>query len=137
MLRYLLRRVAALVAVVVAVTAATWLTVHLLRPNKFPHDPRPLLVQLGDYLQSVFLHLDFGRSWAGSQRPVADLLAEGLPADLWLLAGGMVFGLICGMAGGAVAAARRGTPTARVLEVAAMVFLCTPVYVVGLALLLL
>src|SRR3954451_15405172 len=128
-MRYLLRGVASLVAVVVTVTAATGLTVHLLRPNKFPHDPRPLLVQLGDYLQRVFLHLDFGRSWSGSQRPVADLLAEGLPADLWLLAGGIAFGLLAGIAGGTVAAARRGTVMARFLEVVAMLFLSTPVYV--------
>src|SRR3954454_11405983 len=137
MLRFVLRRVASLVLVVVAVTAATWLVVHLLRPNKFPDDPRPLLLQCGDYLQRVFLHLDFGRSWSDGGRPVADLLSEGLPADLWLLAGGLVFGLVGGIAGGTVAAARRGTPSARALEVAAALFLCTPVYVVGLTLLLL
>jgi peptide/nickel transport system permease protein len=135
--RYLLGRVANLTAVVLLVTVATWLSFHVLKPAKFPPDERSMLVQLGDYLQRAALHLDLGRSWTGSARPVAELIAARLPADLWLLAGAMAFGLTAGLAGGAVAAAREGTWIARTLEVSAALFLCTPVYVVGLGLLLL
>jgi len=49
----------------------------------------------------------------------------------------MAFGLVAGIAGGAVAAAREDTWLARALEGAAAVFLCAPVYVVGLGMLLL
>src|SRR3954451_18153553 len=135
--RYLLGRVANLTAVVLLVTAATWLSFHILKPEKFRGDERPMLVQLGDYVQRAVLHLDLGRSWTGDPPPVAEIIAARLPADLWLLAGAMVFGLAVGVAGGAVAAAREGTWVARLLEGAAALFLCTPVYVVGLALLLL
>lgn len=137
MATFIVRRAASLIAVVVLVTAATWVVIHVLRPEKFPDDPRPLLVQLAGYLERVFLHLDLGRSWAGSQRPVAELLGRGLPADLWLLGGGIAFGVGAGVAGGAVCAARPNSAVARVLEALAVLFLCTPVYVVGLTLLLL
>src|SRR3954471_19726081 len=135
--RYLLGRVANLTAVVLLVTVATWLSFHVLKPAKFPPDERPMLVQLGDYVQRAVLHLDLGRSWTGSTRPVAEIIAARLPADLWLLAGALAFGLAAGIAGGALCAAREGTWIARALEAAAVFFLCTPVYVVGLALLLL
>ena len=135
--RHLLGRVANLTAVVLLVTIATWLSFHVLKPDKFPPDERSMPVQLGDYLQRAALHLDLGRSWTGSTRPVAELIAARLPADLWLLTGAMAFGLAAGVAGGTVAAAREGTWIARTLEMSAALFLCTPVYVVGLGLLLL
>jgi len=135
--RYLLGRVANLSAVVLLVTVATWLSFHVLKPEKFHGDERPLVVQLGDYVQRAVLHLDLGRSWSGSTRPVADIIAARLPADLWLLAGALAFGLVAGIAGGALCAAREGSWVARALEGAAVLFLCTPVYVVGLTLLLL
>ena len=135
--RYLLGRLANLTAVVVLVTVATWLTFHILKPEKFRGDERPMLVQLGDYVQRAILHLDLGRSWTGSTRPVAEIISTHLPADLWLLAGAMAFGLFAGIAGGAVAAAREDTWPARLLEGAAALALCTPVYVVGLGALLL
>jgi len=97
--RVLIRRLPWLIVTVVCVTAATWLTFRLLRPERFRDDPRPVSTALVDYLEGAFLHFDLGRSWAGSRRPVAELLGQGLPADLWLLAGGVVFGLVVGLAG--------------------------------------
>jgi peptide/nickel transport system permease protein len=135
--KFLILRVLSVVAVVVMVTAITWLCIHLLRPEPFAGDPRSLPVQLGAYLRDAFLHFDLGNSWRGSQAPVADLLREGLPADLWLLGGGMAFGLLTGLAAGTYVGARPRSALARAIETVAMIFLCAPVYVVGLSLLLL
>jgi peptide/nickel transport system permease protein len=110
--------------------------IHGLRPELFD-DSRALPVQLGDYLGGVFQHLDIGRSWATGDREVAELLRQGLGADVSLMAGGLVVGLGGGLAGGVLSAMRAGRPGGRLLEALAMLALCAPVYVVGLQLLLL
>jgi peptide/nickel transport system permease protein len=134
--KLIIGRVATGLAVVIGVTAVTWLLIHGLRPELFD-DSRALPVQLADYLVGVFVHFDFGRSWARGNREAADLLREGVGADLALMAGGLAFGLIGGLAGGVLSATRAGRPSSRLLEAAAMLALCAPVYVVGLQLLLL
>ncbi len=135
--KIVLGRVVSVVIVIVGVTGLTWLVVNALRPDLRAGDDRLIFVGLVDYLQSAFLHFDFGTSPTGSNRDVQDLIRQGLPADLSLLAGGMVVGLVGGIAGGAYCAARAGSAKARVLEAVAMLFMCAPVYVVGLMLLLL
>src|SRR3954470_8330670 len=115
MAKFAFKRTAGLVIVVVVAVSATWLSAHLLRPNRFPDDERPLLVQLGDYLQRLFLHFDLGRSTSVGRRPVAELVLQGLPADLWLLAGAVAFGVVTGLAGGVYCAARQGTFASRAL----------------------
>jgi peptide/nickel transport system permease protein len=122
--------------VVVFVTAITWLLMHGLRADLFD-DSASLPAGLADYLGGVFLHLDFGRSWGVGTQPVGDLLRRGIGADVSLMVGGLAVGLLGGLAGGVVSGVRAGRPTSRVLEAAAMVALCAPVYVVGLQLLLL
>src|SRR3954453_4448434 len=136
MAKFAFRRTAGLVVVVVVAVSGTWLSAHVLRPNRFPDDERSLPVQLADYLQRLFLHFDLGRSTSVGQRRVSDLVLQGLPADLWLLGGALAFGLIAGLAGGVFCAARSGTLASRALQGAAAFFLCAPVYVVGMALLL-
>ena len=133
---FFLTRLLSVFAVVLAVTVITFLTVHLLRPESFAFDRRPLLTQLVDYVEGVFLHLDFGLSWEHQGRSVAELMGAGLPADVALLAGAMVLGTVGGMAGGAVCARRPGTVSARALEAAAAFFIIAPVYWVGLMLIL-
>lgn len=135
--RFVLGKVTSMVVVVVGVTGLTWLAVNALRPDLRTGDDRLIFVALFDYLQSAFLHFDFGTSRTASNREVDDLIRQGLPADIALLAGGLTVGLVAGIAGGAVCAARPGSLWARVLEAAAVLFMCTPVYVVGLTLLLL
>jgi peptide/nickel transport system permease protein len=135
--KFLVLRLLSVVAVVVMVTAITWLCIHLLRPEPFAGDPRSLLHQLGDYLQRAFLHFDLGESWSRNPRPVAETLRKGIPADLSLLIGGMLFGVVTGLIAGTYVGARPRTALARLIETCAMVFLCAPVYVVGLSVLLL
>jgi peptide/nickel transport system permease protein len=134
--KLVLGRVASVAIVVVGVTALTWLAVNALRPDLRTGDHRMIFVALADYLQNAFIHFDFGRSATGG-REVAQVIREGLPADLSLLVGGMAFGLLAGAVGGAYCAARPGTVPARALETLAALAMCAPVYVVGLSLLLL
>lgn len=128
-----LRRLAAALLVMVAVAAITFTMLHVLRPESFP-DPRPLGTQLLEYLEGVFLHLDFGRSREQPELQVAGMLRAGLGPSVSLLAGGVAVGLALGIAGGMVAAAREGTAVARGIELLAIVALCAPVYWVGLML---
>ena len=135
--KFVLLRLVSVVGVVVMVTTITWLVIHGLRPDAFAFDDRGALVQLGDYLQRAFLHFDLGHSWEGHQPAVADMVRQGLPQDASLLVGGLAFGLIGGLVAGAYCGAHPRTWPARVIEAVAMCFLCAPVYVVGLSLLLL
>ena len=134
--KLLLAKLASIVVVVVGTTGLSWLIVNALRPDLRAGDDRPLFVALADYLESAFLHFDFGSSTTASNREVETLIRQGLPVDLSLLAGGLAVGLSGGIAGGALCAARPGTLSARVLDALAVLFICTPVYVLGLALLL-
>jgi peptide/nickel transport system permease protein len=134
--RFVFTRLASVAIVVVGVTALTWLSVNALRPDLRAGDDRVIFVALVDYLQSAFLHFDFGRS-ATSGREIEELIREGLPADLSLLGGALAFGLLGGIAGGAYCAVNPRTRRTRLLESAAAVCMCTPVYVVGLMILLL
>ena len=137
MSKYVLGRLVSVVVVVVAVTGLTWLAVNALRPDLRAGDDRFILIAGADYLQRAFLHFDFGVSRTASNREVIDLIRQGLPADLSLLAGGLTVGLVGGIAGGAICASRPRSFLARALEVIAAVAMCAPVYVVGLMSLLL
>jgi peptide/nickel transport system permease protein len=134
--RFLLRGVVSVVVVVVGVTAITWLLVNLLRPDLRAGDDRFILVALADYLQNAFLHFNFGTSFT-ARRDVAELIRQGLPADLSLLGGALVFGLGAGIAGGAYCGARPRTKGAGLRVRVGALVMCTPVYVVGLSVLLL
>jgi peptide/nickel transport system permease protein len=132
--RRLAGRVAGVAAVVVLSTACAWLLYHALRPSLFAGQEDQSLWR---FLDRAFLHFDFGTSQEGSRRPVADLIREGLPADVSVLAGGLLLGLAGGV-GGALFCARdpRGRAS-RAVQGLAMAALCAPVYVVGLGALLL
>ena len=134
--KFVLTRLLTVVVVVVGVTGLTWLAVNALRPDLRAGDDRFILVVLFDYLQSAFLHFDFGVSRT-TNREVEDLIRQGLPADLSLLGGAIVIGMLLGIAGGAYCAAYPRTRWARVLESASAVLMITPVYVVALMTLLL
>jgi peptide/nickel transport system permease protein len=127
-------RLAAIAAVVVLSTACAWVLFHALRPGLFAGQQDQTLWH---FLDRAFLHFDFGDSQAGSRRPVADLIREGLPADLSVLAGGMALGLAGGVGGALLCAQNPRGRASRALQASAMAALCAPVYVVGLGALLL
>jgi peptide/nickel transport system permease protein len=107
-----------------------------LRPEEYAGTG--LMPGLGHDLDRSLLHFDFGEAcmFAGCPK-IRDLWARGYAADLWLLGGGLLFGVLGGIGAGVWCATRWRSPGARALEAAAMLAFCTPVYVVGLALLLL
>ncbi|WP_205697701.1 ABC transporter permease [Conexibacter sp. SYSU D00693] len=126
---FLLRRLVGLVAVLAGATALTHALLRVLRPDLFGDDLGVVRGTL-EKLERVFLHLDLGRGGV-SNRPVLDLMLEGLPADAALVAGGLLLGLLGGLAAGAVAA--RGPRWRSVaLQALALVALCAPVYWVAL-----
>lgn len=95
---------------------------------------RPLPVQLASYVGNV-LTLDLGQSYR-AQRPVVDMLFERLPATILLTGSAYAFALILGPLLGAIAATRPRTIFDSVLMVVALVFYATPIFWVGLLLIL-
>jgi peptide/nickel transport system permease protein len=119
----------------VAVAALTFLTPRLLRPDFYPG--QGIASGVANDLERLLLHFDLGRAWLWPGSPeISGMLARNYAADLWLLGGAMVIGVGGGVAGGLWCASRRRSVVSRVLEASAMVLYCTPVYVVGLLLLL-
>jgi hypothetical protein len=64
-------------------------------------------------------------------------LADGMPVDLVMMAGGLGFGLLAGAAGGLVALARPRSPLALVLDLLSGLGVSLPVYWMGFAILML
>src|SRR5512133_3743461 len=110
MLVFVLRRLLAVAAVMVGVAALVFSVFYGLRPERGA-DGTGYFHQLSHFLMRVFFHLDLGASQerALSFQPVFPLLRASFPADLSLVAGGLVTGTAAGIALGAVAQQRRGT----------------------------
>jgi ABC-type dipeptide/oligopeptide/nickel transport system permease component len=153
MWRYVLRRLLVLVPVLLAVALLTFLMLHLI-----PGDParsvaglnaddavveairhelgldRPLVVQFGIYLTSV-VRGDFGRS-IRSRKPVAQELAERLPATVHLALAAACLSTLLGVATGIVSAVRRQTVLDFTVTGLAIAGVSVPVYWLGLMLIL-
>ena len=69
---------------------------------------RPVLSQLGHYLDGL-AHLDLGTSFY-TKRPIADMLAERIPATAELAAAGLVIAVMIAFPLGVLAAVRKDTP---------------------------
>jgi peptide/nickel transport system permease protein len=129
-LRFVLTRVAICAFVVLGAASLTFLTFRLLRPELYAGEPAPL-PGLAEFLWRL-VQGDLGRSPEFGNRPVMDLLVQGLPTDLWLMGGGLVLGVLLGLAGGAVCGLRPRAARSRVLEAVALLALCAPVYWLGI-----
>jgi peptide/nickel transport system permease protein len=125
---FVLRRLAAVVAVCVLCAALVFLCLHGLFPETFD-DTHPLLVELWLYLKQTFLHLDLGDSSVPPFGRVSELIGAGLEADVSVIAGGLAFGFGLGILAGAVAARRPRGLLARAIDVAGLIAVCMPVYV--------
>lgn len=126
-----LRRLAFAPVVLLAVAAVTYGTPRILRPDMFPGEAFvPGLVQ---DLDRVFFHLDFGCAVILRGCPsIHELWLRGVWWDLWLLAGGVVFGAAGGILAGVWCSRRPGSVPSRLVEAAAMAAYCAPVFFVGL-----
>ncbi|MGG5808185.1 ABC transporter permease [Falsiroseomonas sp. CW058] len=95
---------------------------------------QPLHVQLWLYVKGV-LQLDLGFSHR-QQQPVAGLVLERLPATLLLTGAAFAFAVVLGVTLGTLAARRVGSWADSVITVLALTFYATPLFWVGLMLVL-
>lgn len=135
MLGFLLRRLAWGVVVVGATALIAYAGLRALRPELF--EGTGLAEGVGSDFGKL-LSWDLGHvTFLYDHRPMARVIADGWQADVFFMAGTLALGVTAGFAAGVYCANRRGRPVARALEWLGMVAFCTPVYVVGLGLLLL
>jgi peptide/nickel transport system permease protein len=153
--RFLIPRLIKMVAIVLAIVCVNFLLIHaapgdpatVLAGQSGSADPefvaqlrhqfgldKPLSTQLWIYVSSV-LRGDLGVSHL-QQRPVLDLIMERLPATLLLTGTAFAFALLAGIALGAAAARRVGTWADSAITVLALGFYATPIFWVGLMLVL-
>jgi peptide/nickel transport system permease protein len=127
----------------VAVAIVIYGGLRILRPDLHPGDP--LLTGTLNDLNRALLHLDLGCAPPGGvasgARPSGECLPlrvlwqRGMAADIWLLAGSMVIGVVAGVMAGLWCAGHPGTLRARALQAGAAFAICAPVYFVGLGVL--
>lgn len=93
---------------------------------------------LAHAMRRAVFHFDFGVAcgWVGCPR-VSDMWLRGYAADVWMLFGTVAIGIGAGYALGLWCAGRAHSRRARVVENAASILYCAPVYVIGLGTLLL
>lgn len=96
---------------------------------------QPLVVQLYSYLKSVAM-LDLGYSYR-QQQPVWDLIMDRVPATLILAIPAFVISLLGGILLGALASRFRARWPDSVITASSLVFYATPIFWVGLLLVLL
>ncbi|MDR3441032.1 ABC transporter permease [Telmatospirillum sp.] len=96
---------------------------------------RPLVVQLGTYIGHVSTG-DLGFSYR-QQKPVWELLVQRLPATLVLTASAFALALVLGIGLGTLAAVHAGTLRDGAITVLALLAYATPIYWIGLMLILL
>lgn len=154
MLRYLGWRVLQLLPVLLGITLASFLLLHLvpgdpartlLGVRATPHEvavlrhewglDKSLPVQYLDYLGRL-LHGNLGTS-IYYQTPVASLISHALPVTLAMLALGALFGIILAVPLALLAATRPGRPADHAIRVVPLVGLGMPPFWVGFILLLL
>ena len=153
--RFLLARLVKMVAIVFAIIVVNFFLIHaapgdpasVMAGQSGAADPQfveqlrhefgldqPLGMQLWIYVSSV-AQGDLGISHR-QQRTVLSLIAERLPATLLLTGVAFAFALVTGIALGAAAARRAGTWADSVITVLALGFYATPIFWVGLMLVL-
>ena len=96
---------------------------------------QPLPVQLGRYLLNI-ARLDLGHSFRHNL-PVADLIAQRLPATLLLIIASLGIAFLGGIVLGATAARKVNTLADNVISVLALLAYATPLFWLGLMLLIL
>ncbi|HLC40420.1 MAG TPA: ABC transporter permease [Methylomirabilota bacterium] len=95
----------------------------------------PLWTRYGLWMGKL-LRGDLGQSYH-QQRPVSEVIAERFPATLRLAVGAMLIAVLLGMSAGAFAALRRGHALDHLLMGAAVLGISTPVFWLGMMLILL
>ncbi|WP_395153659.1 ABC transporter permease [Ilumatobacter sp.] len=153
MLRYLGFRMLQIIPIVVLASIGVFLMIHLV-----PGDPvltvtgleasadqmervrqemgfdQPLVVQYVDWVQRV-VSGDLGNSLV-SQKPVAELIADRMPATIQLTIATMAIGLALGIPFGLISASRKGSWIDKALAGYSSLSLAVPTFVVGIVFIL-
>jgi peptide/nickel transport system permease protein len=126
-----LRRLAFAPLVLVAVTFVTYAVPRILRPDRYQGEQ--FVVGVAGDVERALLHLDFGNSVIlPGGPPVHDLWVDGLIWDLWLITGGLLIGAFGGVAAGIWCSRHPRALRSRLVEWAAMVAYCSPIFFTGL-----
>lgn len=150
MLRFVLRRLASGVVLIVVITAATFLLLHASGGNiarrilgqeatedtvvQKTHElglDRSVASQFGDWLSHA-IHGDFGASWFTSQ-PVSEAITSRLQVTLELVIGATIVSGVVAVTLGVLAATRRGWVD-RLVQLLAVLGFAIPNFLVALAL---
>ena len=120
MIRFLLRRIAISVPVILLVATTTFFMMRLAPGGPFVSEKaipaaiqanlqakygldQPLIVQYGHYLRNL-LRFDFGPSYKYPERTVNQMIKEGFPVSLKLGLAALIFALLLGIPAGVVSA---------------------------------
>jgi peptide/nickel transport system permease protein len=101
-----------------------------------------VLSELWEYLQATFLRADIGGDgFQGATfrraEGALEVIADGFPVDAFLLGGGLVLGVLGGVAGGLVVGMRPRSWAARGITATTAILLASPVYWLGFMVLVL
>jgi peptide/nickel transport system permease protein len=149
--RYIIRRLAGMVLLLILVSAVTFIVFNVfpstdpaaLRAGRQPSPEvierirvdlgldRPKYEQFGDYIWGVFRHQDFGRSYV-SNVDVLDQIRQNLPATISLTIGGVIVWLFFGLSIGIISAVKHHTIFDRLTIGLSLVAISAPVYWLGL-----
>jgi peptide/nickel transport system permease protein len=151
MARYIARRLAGMVLLLILVSAVTFVIFNVfpstdpaaLRAGRQPTPEvierirqdlgldRPVPVQFGDYIFRVFAYQDFGRSYV-SNVDVLDQIRQNLPATISLALGGVVVWLTFGLSVGILSAVKHRSLLDRAAIGLSLIAISAPVYWLGL-----
>jgi peptide/nickel transport system permease protein len=143
----LLRRLAFAPVVLIAVAVVIYGGLRILRPDLYPPSDTWAGGTAHD-INRALLHLDLGCAPPGgktgsSAKPsghcltIRTLWGRTMVADIWLLAGSIVIGVVIGVLAGLWCAGHPRSRRSHAMQTVASVFYCAPVYFVGLMLLFL
>ena len=151
MLRYFLKRLVAVVPLVLLVSLICFALMQATpggpssmlsdNPMMAPSDAaqvrtdfgidRPVLVQYGLWLKRVVLHGDFGHSHVTGE-PVINMIKKRLPATLELMGASFLLAFLFGISGGILAALKRYTKFDAAVMLVTLVGISIPVFWLGL-----
>jgi len=134
LIAYALRRLATIVAVVVLAVTGSWVILGSLWGSIYPPNGHVTvwqqLAHLPAQLVRVFGHMDLGYDQFYRQ-PVSHSLWQGLPVDAALMLGGLVCGIVIGLAFGLLGGSKAKTPADSSLLFGSSVLLSLPVYLMA------
>lgn len=155
MIKYILRRIALLIPVIIGVTFIVFTLMYLT-----PGDPakiilgesapaesvqqlrdemglnKPYLVQYGNYLKNLVVNQDIGKSYV-TKRPVLKEITDAFPATLKLAALSMAFAILLGIPIGIISAVKQYSFFDTFSMIFALIGISMPVFWLGLLLILL